>query len=203
MMRVKYSWIAAVLALAAAGCGGEGGGGPVEPEPQEELHVTRFTYSGAASGKFEVHGPGKIPTDFTNDFATMGTGNANGVLIPFAPLAVNAGSAHTAGGFDMLTFFLNPSITAPGHYTSANCPAVQDFTGCIEGEISFGIPSGGGASEFLLEPVQDAVTLTIHKIVQDTLRASFEGTFRLARSGQPYEYVQVTDGAMFIVRNGS
>ena len=205
MLRMRYAWIAAVLALAAAGC--EDGGKTIvmpnpDPSPWAGLHVARFTYSGPISGKFEAIGPGKIPTDFSTDFATLSSGSFNSLSVPFTALAVNAGSVHALGGFDILTLYVNPAITAPGRYTSATCPTTDGLAGCLNGDLRFGVPAGGGAPQFALMPVADSVSVIVHTIVQDTLRAGFEGTFRLVREGEPNEHVQVTHGILLLVRNG-
>jgi|GEM_PF-2793925 len=205
MVRARYGWIAALLALAAAGCE-DGGKTIVEPNPDPgpwaEMHVARFTYTGPIAGKFEAIGPGKIPTDFSTDFATLSSGSFNSLSVPFTALAVNAGSVHTLGGFDILTFYVNPAITAPGRYTAANCPPTDGLAGCINGDVRFGVPRGGGAPQFSLMPVADSVSVTVQTIVADTLRVGFEGTFRLLRDGEPNEHVQVTHGILILVRNG-
>jgi hypothetical protein len=165
------------------------------------LHVVRFQYSGAASGQFDASGPGSIPTDYSRDFATLADGSAFGVPIPFQPLAVNAGSLHAASGFDMFLMFLNPSITGKGTYTSANCPETGAFTGCFWNNVRFGVPAGGGSEAFSLMPVRDSVSLTVHKMVADTLHATFGGTYALVRPGQPDQRVQVAQGLIVVVRN--
>jgi hypothetical protein len=152
-----------------------------ELEPANEA---RFTFSNAAaSGAFESRGVPRLPVDYTRDFAALAFGRVETTDVLHQLLAVNAGSSYVTSGHDDFVFWLNPRITQPGTYGPSACPEPANFGGCVHAIMNLGVQTGDGPVMSLFR-VPNTVSVTVLEINPDRLRATFEGTFTLSRSGQ-------------------